>query len=77
MFEVRGHRSVLGLSVRSHKLPTLRAVRVPFLRLKRLSDGERVHVPNRITSSTGSTGAAELRLGRALLQLSFQDYLDR
>lgn len=35
------------------------------------------HIPNRITSSTGRVGERELRLGRAMLQLTFQDYLDR
>jgi phosphoglycerol transferase MdoB-like AlkP superfamily enzyme len=35
------------------------------------------HIPNRITSRTGQVGEAELRLGRAMLQLTYQDYLDR
>ncbi len=35
------------------------------------------HIPNRITSSTGHVGDADLSLGRALLQLTYQDYLDR
>jgi membrane-anchored protein YejM (alkaline phosphatase superfamily) len=33
------------------------------------------HIPNRITSSTGVTDPRDLRLGRAMLQLTFQDYL--
>jgi phosphoglycerol transferase MdoB-like AlkP superfamily enzyme len=35
------------------------------------------HIPNRITSSTGRVSEADLRLGRAMLQLTYQDYLDR
>lgn len=35
------------------------------------------HIPNRITSSTGMTDARDLRLGRAVLQVTFQDYLNR
>jgi phosphoglycerol transferase MdoB-like AlkP superfamily enzyme len=35
------------------------------------------HIPDRITSRTGQEGDAELRLGRAMLQLTYQDYLDR
>jgi phosphoglycerol transferase MdoB-like AlkP superfamily enzyme len=35
------------------------------------------HIPNRITSSTGITDAGDLRLGRAMLQVTFQDYLNR
>jgi phosphoglycerol transferase MdoB-like AlkP superfamily enzyme len=35
------------------------------------------HVPNRMTSSTGRVNDADLRLGRAMLQLTYQDYLDR
>jgi len=35
------------------------------------------HAPNRITSSLGQVSDADLRLGRALLQLAYQDYLDR
>ncbi|HEV8453956.1 MAG TPA: hypothetical protein VGQ24_03635, partial [Gemmatimonadales bacterium] len=31
----------------------------------------------RVTSSQGAVGASELALGRALLQLAFQDYLNR
>jgi arylsulfatase A-like enzyme len=35
------------------------------------------HVPNRITSQTGVVDPADLRLGRAMLQVTFQDYLNR
>ncbi|HEX7024664.1 MAG TPA: LTA synthase family protein, partial [Gemmatimonadales bacterium] len=35
------------------------------------------HAPNRITSSTGGTTGADLRLGKAMLQVTYQDYLDR
>ena len=35
------------------------------------------HIPNGITSRTGQVSDADLRLGRALLQLTYQDYLDR
>jgi phosphoglycerol transferase MdoB-like AlkP superfamily enzyme len=35
------------------------------------------HVPDRVTSSAGTIGAEELRVGRAMLQLAYQDYLDR
>ncbi len=35
------------------------------------------HVPGRITSRTGITDSLDLRLGRAMLQMTFQDYLDR
>ena len=35
------------------------------------------HAPDRITSSTGAVSAADLRLGRAMLQVAVQDYLDR
>ncbi len=35
------------------------------------------HIPNRVTSETGALDAHDLRLGRALLQLTYQDYLDR
>ncbi len=35
------------------------------------------HVPNRITSQTGVTDARDLLLGRAMLQVTYQDYLDR
>jgi hypothetical protein len=35
------------------------------------------HAPNRITSSTGGTTEADLRLGKAMLQVTYQDYLDR
>jgi phosphoglycerol transferase MdoB-like AlkP superfamily enzyme len=35
------------------------------------------HIPDRITSSTGVTGPGDLRLGKAILQVTFQDYLDR
>ena len=34
-------------------------------------------IPNRVTSGTGITDARDLLLGRALLQTTFQDYLDR
>ncbi len=33
--------------------------------------------PGRITASSGHPDSADLRLGRALLQLAYQDYLDR
>ena len=35
------------------------------------------HAPNRITSSSGRVTGADLRLGRAMLQVAYQDYLDR
>ena len=35
------------------------------------------HVPDRVTSSSGRTTAADLRLGKAMLQVTYQDYLDR
>jgi len=35
------------------------------------------HLPDRITSSTGRVGPVELRLGKAMLQVTYQDYLDR
>lgn len=35
------------------------------------------HIPDRITSRTGPVGSAELRIGRAMLQVTYQDYLDR
>jgi hypothetical protein len=35
------------------------------------------HIPDRVTSQTGETGATELRIGRAMLQVTYQDYLDR
>ena len=35
------------------------------------------HIPNRVTSSSGVTDQRDLRLGRAMLQVTFQDYLDR
>jgi phosphoglycerol transferase MdoB-like AlkP superfamily enzyme len=35
------------------------------------------HVPDRITSRFGAVSEADLRLGKALLQLTYQDYLDR
>jgi phosphoglycerol transferase MdoB-like AlkP superfamily enzyme len=35
------------------------------------------HVPDRITSRFGIVSDAELRLGKAMLQLTYQDYLDR
>ena len=35
------------------------------------------HVPNRITSQTGVVDPGDLRLGRAMLQVTFQDYLNR
>ena len=35
------------------------------------------HIPNRIASSTGIIEAGDLRLGRAMLQVTFQDYLNR
>ena len=35
------------------------------------------HIPDRITSSTGRVGRVELRIGRAMLQVTYQDYLDR
>ena len=35
------------------------------------------HPPNRITSSSGRVSDADLRLGRAILQVAYQDYLDR
>lgn len=43
------------------------------------ADGSLVweHQPGRITSSTGSPQPGSLRLGRAMLQVSYQDYLDR
>jgi len=43
------------------------------------ADGSLVweHVPDRVTSRTGLTGATELRIGRAMLQVTYQDYLDR
>jgi phosphoglycerol transferase MdoB-like AlkP superfamily enzyme len=34
-------------------------------------------IPNRITSQTGSVDDRDFRRGRAMLQLTFQDYLDR
>jgi len=34
-------------------------------------------IPDRITSRTGRVDDAELRLGRAMLQVTYQDYLDR
>ena len=43
------------------------------------ADGSLVweHLPDRITSRTGKTGATDLRIGRAMLQVTYQDYLDR
>jgi phosphoglycerol transferase MdoB-like AlkP superfamily enzyme len=43
------------------------------------ADGSLVweHIPDRITSRSGRIGEAELRLGRAMLQVTYQDYLDR
>ena len=35
------------------------------------------HIPDRITSRSGRIGDAELRIGRAMLQVTYQDYLDR
>ncbi len=35
------------------------------------------HIPNRITSRAGVTDQRDLRLGRALLQVTYQDYLNR
>ena len=35
------------------------------------------HIPDRITSAAGRIGDAELRIGRAMLQVTYQDYLDR
>lgn len=35
------------------------------------------HLADRITSSAGRIGAAELRIGKAMLQVTYQDYLDR
>ncbi|HEV8356608.1 MAG TPA: LTA synthase family protein [Gemmatimonadales bacterium] len=35
------------------------------------------HAPNRITSSSGRVSDLDLRLGRAMLQVAYQDYLDR
>lgn len=35
------------------------------------------HLPNRITSRTGVTDALDLLAGRAMLQVTFQDYLNR
>lgn len=35
------------------------------------------HVPNRITSQAGTIDERDLRLGRAMLQITYQDYLDR
>ncbi len=34
-------------------------------------------VPNRLTSRTGRIGESEVRIGRAMLQVTYQDYLDR
>ena len=43
------------------------------------ADGSLVweHIPDRITSRSGRIGEAELRIGRAMLQVTYQDYLDR
>lgn len=43
------------------------------------ADGSLVweHVPDRITSRVGRIGDAEFRIGRAMLQVTYQDYLDR
>ena len=35
------------------------------------------HIPDRITSRSGRIGDAELRIGRAMLQATYQDFLDR
>jgi len=35
------------------------------------------HAPSRITSSAGRVSDLDLRLGRAMLQMTYQDYLDR
>ena len=35
------------------------------------------HIPDRITSRSGRIGDAEFRIGRAMLQATYQDYLDR
>lgn len=35
------------------------------------------HIPDRITSRSGRIGDAELGIGRAMLQVTYQDYLDR
>jgi len=35
------------------------------------------HIPDRITSRAGRIGDPELRIGRAMLQVTYQDYLDR
>jgi len=44
-----------------------------------MADGSLVweHVPDRITSRVGRIGDAEFRIGRAMLQVTYQDYLDR
>ena len=43
------------------------------------ADGSLVweHIPDRITSQSGRTSTADLLLGRAILQATYQDYLDR
>jgi len=43
------------------------------------ADGSLVweHIPDRVTSQTGIIGATELKIGRAMLQVTYQDYLDR
>ena len=35
------------------------------------------HIPDRVTSSSGRTSAEDLRIGKAMLQVTYQDYLDR
>lgn len=35
------------------------------------------HIPDRVTSRSGRIGDPELRIGRAMLQVTYQDYLDR
>ena len=35
------------------------------------------HMPDRITSRSGRIGDTELRIGQAMLQVTYQDYLDR
>lgn len=35
------------------------------------------HIPDRVTSRAGRTTEADLRLGKAVLQVTYQDYLDR
>lgn len=35
------------------------------------------HIPNRITSRAGRIGDSDFRIGRAMLQVTYQDYLDR